>query len=96
MDKYFLNFYKENSGEFETNKQTSHGEDHKKITLTGVNNYYSVVEGGQAEIHKYVIKKIFKELYSDSTKLKPQVFVFFNSIDEINRFTQIFDNFVTF
>ncbi len=81
MDKKFIDFYKENSGDFETNKNTSHGEDNKRITLTGVNNYYAVVEGGEEELHKYVIKKIFKELYSSTDKLKPQVFVFFNSID---------------
>ncbi len=81
MDKKFLSFYEENAGPYETNKQTSHGEDHKRITLTGVNNYYVIIEGGEAELHKYVIKQIFKALYSDTTKLKPQVFVFFNSID---------------
>lgn len=48
MDKKFLDFYKEHSGEFETNKNTSHGEDHKRITLTGVNNYYASIEGGEA------------------------------------------------
>lgn len=47
-------------------------------------------------MHKYVIKKIFKELYSASDKAKPQVFIFFNSIDEINSFNQYFETIVIF
>lgn len=46
MDKNFITFYEENAGKFETNSQTSHGSDHKRITLTGVNNYYVSIEGG--------------------------------------------------
>ena len=60
--------------------------------MQGVNNYYVECEG-TVEMHKYVIKKIFRELYLD-VPIKPQVFVFFNSIDEINQFVQYFDSIV--
>lgn len=46
MDKNFISFYEENAGKFETNTQTSHGSDHKRITLAGVNNYYTSISGG--------------------------------------------------
>lgn len=47
-------------------------------------------------MHKFVIKKIFKELYKDTKNTKPQVFVFFNSIDEIQRFSQLYESIVFF
>lgn len=50
-----------------------------KITLEGVKNYYKVLTD-KAEMHKYVIGTIFKHLYQKVDK-KPQVFIFFDSID---------------
>ena len=45
-------------------------------------------------MHKYIIKKVFKALYEDCKGARPQVFMFFNSIDEIHKFTQYFDSIV--
>ena len=36
-------------------------------------------------MHKYIIGTIFKELY-EKRKEKPQIFIFFDSIDEIKEF----------
>ena len=51
----------------------------EKITLEGVKNYYKVATD-KSDMHKYVIGTIFKHLYEKVEK-KPQVFVFFDSID---------------
>lgn len=89
MEKKFISFYEENAGKFEINKETTNIINIK--TFESINNYYVSVEGGEQALHKYVIKKVFKALYCYTTKLKPQVIMFFNSIEEINRFSQIFE-----
>lgn len=53
----------------------------KIITLEGVQNYFKVLKD-KAEMHKYIIGTIFKFLYEKIDK-KPQIFIFFDSIDEI-------------
>lgn len=53
----------------------------KIITLEGVKNYFTVLKD-KADMHKYVIGTIFKLLYEKIDK-KPQLFIFFDSIDEI-------------
>lgn len=47
----------------------------------------------KVEIYNYILKEVFKELYGeiDSNK-KAQVFVFFNSVDDIYEFDKIFDS----
>lgn len=81
MKKEFLNFYEENVKDvikFNINEmiQKELGE---KVTLEGVKNYYKDIESRQ-EMHKFIIGTIFKELYEKS-KNKPQIFIFFDSID---------------
>jgi late competence protein required for DNA uptake (superfamily II DNA/RNA helicase) len=56
--------------------------------LEGVKNYFKVVSD-KAEMHKYIIGTIFKFLYQKIDK-KPQIFIFFDSIDEINEFHEYF------
>ncbi len=90
MDKQFINFYKDNAGDYETNNtQVANQETKERVSLQGVNNYYVEVAAGP-EMYKYVIKKVFSELYCNTDKAKPQVFIFFNSIDEINDFNNEF------
>jgi superfamily II DNA/RNA helicase len=60
----------------------------EKITLEGVKNYYKVMDS-KAEMHKYIIGTIFSELF-DKKKAKPQIFIFFDSIDEIRDFHEYF------
>jgi hypothetical protein len=45
-------------------------------------------------MHKYVIGTLFKHLYAKVDK-KPQVFIFFDSIDEIKEFHDYFKTKVT-
>lgn len=52
--------------------------------MEGVKNYYKIVNE-KTEMHKYIIGTIFKHLYEKVEK-KPQVFIFFDSIDEIRDF----------
>ena len=40
-------------------------------------------------MHKYIIGVIFKEIYA-SKEGRPQVFIFFDSIDEIKEFHEYF------
>lgn len=63
----------------------------KKITLEGVKNYYKIMDTKQ-EMHKYIIGTIFKELYEkkENKDTKPQMFIFFDSIDEIKEFHEYF------
>lgn len=37
-------------------------------------------------MHKFIIGSIFKELYEKKENNKPQIFIFFDSIDEIKEF----------
>jgi len=60
----------------------------EKITLEGVKNYYKVAES-KTEMHKFIIGTIFKELY-EAKEAKPQIFIFFDSIDEIRDFHEYF------
>lgn len=46
-------------------------------------------------MHKFIIGTIFKELF-DKKKDKPQIFIFFDSIDEINEFHEYFKARVTY
>jgi len=46
-------------------------------------------------MHKFVISNLFKLLYEKAEK-KPQVFMFFDSIDEIKDFHEYFKAKVTF
>lgn len=46
-------------------------------------------------MHKYIIGTIFKYLYEKIDK-KPQIFIFFDSIDEINEFHEYFKARVTY
>lgn len=62
----------------------------KKVTLEGVSNYHKVFSEGKAAIHKFILNEIFKELYSNPDKKKPQAFIFFNSVDEIKEFDDYF------
>ena len=86
MKKEFITFYEEHAKDvikFNINEmiQKELGE---RITLEGVKNYYRVV-ADKPEMHKYIIGTIFKHLFEKVDK-KPQVFIFFDSIDEIKQF----------
>jgi superfamily II DNA/RNA helicase len=60
------------------------------ITLEGVSNYIKVIDGDNAK-YNYILNDVFKELYSGTTKIKPKVFIFFNSVDEIEAFRKLFE-----
>jgi len=60
------------------------------ITLEGVTNYINVIEGDEAK-YKYILNDIFKELYGNTTKLKPKVFIFFNAVSDIENFKKLFE-----
>jgi superfamily II DNA/RNA helicase len=60
------------------------------ITLEGVSNYIKVMDGDNAK-YNYILNDVFKELYRGSTKIKPQVLIFFNSVDEIEAFKRLFE-----
>jgi hypothetical protein len=60
------------------------------ITLEGVSNYIKVIDGDNAK-YNYILNDVFKELYSSTTKIKPKVFIFFNSVDEIEAFRKLFE-----
>ena len=53
----------------------------EKVTLEGVKNYYKIMKD-KTEMHKYIIGIIFSEIY-EKRKENPQIFIFFDSIDEI-------------
>lgn len=54
------------------------------ITLEGVSNQYHALETETSKtIHEYILKTVFKELYQNSDRKKQQVFMFFNSANEI-------------
>lgn len=55
----------------------------ERITLEGVKNYYKKLES-KTDMHKFIIGTVFKELYKGENK--PQMFIFFDSIDEIKEF----------
>lgn len=96
MEKHFLKFYEDIDPDCiklnlnaELEKETGH-----KITLEGVKNYSQVVKcekDSKVEIYDFILKNIFKELYGRSeVNKKPQVFVFFNSVDDIYEFDKKF------
>jgi len=58
-----------------------------------VKNYYQICPTKE-EMHKFVISNLFKLLYEKAEK-KPQVFMFFDSIDEIKDFHEYFKAKVT-
>jgi superfamily II DNA/RNA helicase len=91
MKKEFLNFYEEHIKDvikFNINELVQKELGEKIITLEGVKNYYKVL-GDKTDMHKYIIGTIFKHLYEKIDK-KPQVFIFFDSIDEIKEFHEYF------
>lgn len=91
MKKEFLNFYEEHIKDvikFNINELVQKELGEKIITLEGVKNYFKVLSD-KAEMHKYIIGTIFKYLYEKIDK-KPQIFIFFDSIDEINEFHEYF------
>jgi hypothetical protein len=91
MKKEFLSFYEEHAKDvikFNISELIHSELGGQRITLEGVKNYYKVVSD-KAEMHKYVIGTIFKHLYEKVEK-KPQVFIFFDSVDEIRDFHEYF------
>jgi superfamily II DNA/RNA helicase len=90
MKKEFMEFYEANAKDcmkFNINEmlQKELGE---RITLEGVKNYYHVATAKE-DMHKFVISTLFKHLYEKVDK-KPQVFIFFDSVDEIKEFHDYF------
>lgn len=91
MKKEFLSFYEEHAKDvikFNISELVQKELGDKKITLEGVKNYYKIMDTKQ-EMHKYIIGTIFKELY-EKKETKPQMFIFFDSIDEIKEFHEYF------
>jgi len=60
----------------------------EKVTLEGVKNDYKIMKD-KTEMHKYIIGIIFSEIY-EKRKENPQIFIFFDSIDEIREFHEYF------
>jgi superfamily II DNA/RNA helicase len=94
MKKEFLSFYEEHAKDvikFNISELVQKELGDKKITLEGVKNYYKIMDTKQ-EMHKYIIGTIFKELYEkkENKDTKPQMFIFFDSIDEIKEFHDYF------
>jgi superfamily II DNA/RNA helicase len=101
MERHFMEFYKDISPSYielninaDLEKETG-----QKITLEGVKNFYHVVEpekGGdkdaKTEIFDYILNVVLKELYDNNVASKPQIFVFFNSIDDIDKFDKKFES----
>ena len=93
MKKEFLQFYEQNVEDvikFNINEmvQKEKGEKGERVTLEGVKNYYKVMKD-KTEMHKYIIATIFSEIY-EKRKENPQIFIFFDSIDEIKEFHEYF------
>ena len=91
MEKKFLDFYNTMDPDFQTlniNQQLKEEHSGQNITIEGLKNFYKEIkhEDSKAEIYDYIIKTLFKELFSDSTKMKPQLFMFFNSVNDIANF----------
>ena len=95
MEKKFLEFYRSIDEDFITLNlnQKLKEELGQNITIEGVKNYYKSIkhEDSKAEIYDYILKNLFKELFGDSNKMKPQIFMFFNSIQDIANFQNRFD-----
>ena len=91
MKKEFTQFYEEHAKDvikFNISEMVQKELGEKNITLEGVKNYYRVMEN-KTEMHKFIIGTIFSELY-DKKKQNPQIFIFFDSIDEIRDFHEYF------
>lgn len=95
MEKKFLDFYRSIDEDFiplNINQKLKE-ELGKNITIEGVKNYYKSIkhEDSKAEVYDYILKNLFKELFGDTNKMKPQIFMFFNSIQDIANFQNRFD-----
>lgn len=55
------------------------------ITLEGVKNYLHILDGNEKK-YDFILNEVFKELYDQQNKIKPRVFIFFNTVDEIYKF----------
>ena len=96
MQKKFIDFYRNCDEDFEKlnlNEMLKEENGGQNITIEGVKNFYKTIkhEESKAEIYDYIIKNLFKELFGDSTKMKPQIFMFFNSSQDIANFQNRFD-----
>jgi superfamily II DNA/RNA helicase len=49
---------------------------------TITSNYIKVINGDNTK-YNYILNDVFKELYNSTETLKPKVFIFFNSVDDI-------------
>jgi superfamily II DNA/RNA helicase len=86
MEKSFLKFYESCDPDYiplnitqELEKETG-----QKVTLEGVKNYRHAIkceEGSKKELYNFILKDVFKQLYTKNDEKKPQVFIFFNSVD---------------
>ena len=96
MKKEFLNFYEAHAKDvikFNINEMVQK-EVGERVTLEGVRNYYKVCQE-KKDMHQFVIHHIFKSLYEKVDK-KPQVFMFFDSIDDIREFHEYFQSRVSY
>ena len=50
----------------------------------------SVVESKEA-MFSHILNDVFRQLYQNTDKVKPKVFIFFNSVSEIEKFKRLFD-----
>lgn len=65
MKKEFIAYYEDickDCIKFNINEMVQKELGEKIVTLEGVKNYYKIIEE-KAEMHKYIIKTIFKHLY---------------------------------
>lgn len=53
------------------------------------------VEELKSSIFDFVLKVVFRNLYEKIDGRTPQIFVFFNNIDDIYEFNKLFDSYAT-
>lgn len=90
MKKEFMEFYSSIlPNHIPLNLVSELEEEKERVTLEGVKNYQFTFKEkmeNKTPMFEFIIKDIFKQLYSEKEKKKPQIFIFFNSIKDIASF----------